>query len=139
MLDRQFAKSQKKIGVGIIRNNRGQILIDRRRSTGEMGGLWEFPGGKIEPGETIQDCIKREIKEEIGIEVLVKNCLTVIEHQYSQFQVTLFVHDCQYIKGTPQTIECDEIRWVNLSELDRYTFPEANYEIINLLKSAAEK
>ena len=139
MLDRQFAKSQKKIGVGIIRNNLGQILIDRRRSTGEMGGLWEFPGGKIEPGETIQDCIKREIKEEIGIEVLVKNCLTVIEHQYSQFQVTLFVHDCQYIKGTPQTIECDEIRWVNLSELDRYTFPEANYEIINLLKSAAEK
>ena len=139
MLQKEQFQPHKKIGVGVIYDQAGKILIDRRKAEGEMGGLWEFPGGKIEQNETVKDCIKREIKEEIGIEVLVKNCLTVIEHQYSQFQVTLFVHDCQYIKGTPQTIECDEIRWVNLSELDRYTFPEANYEIINLLKSAAEK
>ena len=139
MADRQLSKLHKRIGVGIIRNNQGNILIDRRRARGEMGGLWEFPGGKIEPNETIKDCIKREIREELDIEVSVGDCLSVIEHQYSQFKVTLFIYYCQYIKGIPKTIECDEIRWVNLSELDRYTFPEANYEIITLLKSSAEK
>ena len=137
MSDRQVSKAHKKIGVGIIRNSQGKILIDRRRATGEMGGLWEFPGGKIEPGETIEDCIRREIKEELGIDVSVEDCLSVIEHEYSQFKVTLFIHYCQYIKGKPRTIECDEIRWVSPSELDRYTFPEANYEIITLLQSRA--
>ncbi|WP_144873773.1 8-oxo-dGTP diphosphatase MutT, partial [Hyella patelloides] len=129
----------KKIGVGIIHNERGQILIDRRLAEGEMGGLWEFPGGKIEPNETIKECIKREIKEELGIEILVRESLITIEHQYPKFKVTLFVHHCQYLQGTPQAIECEEVRWVNLLELDKYTFPEANYEIINLLKSSVQK
>ena len=135
MSDTQFVKPHKKIGVGIIRNHKRDILIDLRRAEGEMGGLWEFPGGKVEPNETIQDCIKREIKEELGIEVSVGECLTIIEHQYPQFKVTLFVHYCQYIEGIPQAIECEEVRWVNLSEIDKYTFPEANYEIIDLLHS----
>lgn len=135
MSDTQFVKPHKKIGVGIICNHKRDILIDRRRAEGEMGGLWEFPGGKVEPNETIQECIKREIKEELGIDVSVGECLTIIEHQYPQFQVTLFVHYCQYIEGIPQAIECEEVRWINLSEIDKYTFPEANYEIIDLLHS----
>jgi mutator protein MutT len=61
----------KQIGVAVISNQQQKILIDRRKATGEMGGLWEFPGGKIEAGETIEACIKREIKEELGIEILV--------------------------------------------------------------------
>ena len=138
MSDIQLPKSHKKIGVGIVRDQRGKILIDRRRSTGEMGGFWEFPGGKIEPNETIKECIKRELKEELGIEVSVGESLTTIEYQYPKFQVTLFVHYCQHLKGVPQTIECEEIRWVDLWELDEYAFPEANYEIINLLKSSAQ-
>jgi 8-oxo-dGTP diphosphatase len=139
MSNTQLPKSPKKIGVGIVCNKQGKILIDRRRAKGEMGGLWEFPGGKIEPGETIEDCIKRELKEELGIEVSVGNCLTTIEHQYPEFHVTLFVHYCQYLKGIPQAIECEEVRWVNIWELDKYVFPDANYEIITLLKSSAQK
>ena len=126
----------KKIGVGVIRNSLGQILIDKRLDRGEMAGLWEFPGGKVEPNETVENCIKREIEEELGIEVSVGERLTTIEHKYPKFRVTLFVHYCRYIGGTPKTIECEEIRWVSVSEIDKYTFPEANYEIINLLKSS---
>lgn len=139
MSNMQSSIPHKKIGVGVISNNRGEILIDRRLELGEMGGLWEFPGGKIEPNETVQDCVRREIKEELGIDVLVGELLTTIEHQYNKFKVTLFVHYCQYIKGTPQTIECSEVRWVNISELDGYTFPKANYEIIALLQSSTGK
>ena len=139
MSNMQFSIPHKKIGVGVISNDRGEILIDRRLELGEMGGLWEFPGGKIEDGETVEDCVKREIQEELGIDVLVGKRLITIEHQYNKFKVTLFVHYCQYVKGIPQTIECLEVRWVNISELDRYTFPKANYEIIALLQSSTGK
>ena len=61
----------KQIGVAVIINQQGKILIDRRKQAGEMGGLWEFPGGKIEPGETIKECIQREIKEELDIQIAV--------------------------------------------------------------------
>ena len=139
MSDKVLRKTHKKIGVGIIYNERGDILIDRRLAKGEMGGLWEFPGGKIEHNETVAECIKREIKEELGIEVLVKEFLLSIEHQYSKFKVTIFVHECQYLEGIPQTIECEEIRWVSVSELDRYNFPDANYQIITLIQSSFKK
>jgi 8-oxo-dGTP diphosphatase len=122
------------IGVAVIWNEEKQILIDRRLPQGTMGGLWEFPGGKIEEGETIQDCIKREIYEELGIEILVGEHLITINHSYAHLQVTLIAHHCQHLQGIPQTIECAEIRWVNLNELDKFTFPEANLEIISALQ-----
>jgi 8-oxo-dGTP diphosphatase len=124
----------KQIGVAVISNQHQKILIDRRKATGEMGGLWEFPGGKIEAGETIEACIKREIKEELGIEILVGDRLTTITHQYKTFKVTLYVHDCQYLKGIPQPIECEEIQWVTPAELNKYQFPLANTQIVNLLQ-----
>ena len=124
----------KQIGVAVIKNNEGKILIDRRKSTGEMGGLWEFPGGKIEAGETIAECIEREVREELAIEIAVGDRLTTITHEYQTFKVTLYVHLCQYLTGEPQPIECEEIHWVNPSRMDRYQFPEANLKIINLLQ-----
>ena len=130
-------RPHKRIGVGIIHNGEGKILIDRRLKKGEMGGLWEFPGGKVEPGETILECIKRELKEELDIEVTVEELLLTIKHDYPKFQVTLYVHRCQYISGIPKAIESEEIRWVTLTELNQYTFPEANYQIIDLLQKSA--
>jgi len=85
------------IGVAVIRNDRGEILIDKRRQDGLMGGLWELPGGKIEPGETVEECIKREIWEELGIEIEVGLSLIVINHIYSLFAVT-----SQYINAVTQ-------------------------------------
>ncbi len=123
----------KRIGVAVIRNDRGQILIDRRRKEGAMGGLWEFPGGKIEKHETVEECIAREIREELAIEVAVGECLTIVNHTYPTFKITLFVHECQYISGKPQPLASDEIRWVNLEEMSQYNFPEANQSIITIL------
>lgn len=122
------------IGVAVIWNDQKQILIDRRLPQGTMGGLWEFPGGKIEIGETIQECIKREISEELGIEIAVGEHLITIDHTYDHLRVTLTVHHSRHLAGVPQAIECDEIRWVSLDELDNFTFPEANGEIITALR-----
>ncbi|MGA7933255.1 MAG: A/G-specific adenine glycosylase [Kovacikia sp.] len=121
------------IGVAVIWNDTGQILIDRRPQTGLLGGLWEFPGGKVEPQETIEACIKREIQEELGIEIEVGDRLIIVDHTYTHFRVTLNVHHCRHLSGEPQPIECDEVRWVNLSDLDQYPFPKANIQIIEAL------
>jgi A/G-specific adenine glycosylase len=123
----------KQIGVAVIWNQQGQILIDRRRQDGLLGGLWEFPGGKIELGETVEECIRREILEELGIEIEVGQHLITIEHTYTHFHVTLNVHHCRHINGEPQPIECDEVRWVNLHELEQFPFPKANVRIIEAL------
>ncbi|MEL7241734.1 MAG: 8-oxo-dGTP diphosphatase MutT [Cyanobacteria bacterium J06629_18] len=122
------------IGVAVIWNDKKQILIDRRLPEGAMGGLWEFPGGKIEPGETIEECIKREIDEELAIEIEIGEHLITIDHTYTQLRVTLTVHECRHIQGVPQPLECDEIRWVNLEQLEQFDFPAANFQIITALR-----
>ncbi|MEB3294074.1 MAG: A/G-specific adenine glycosylase, partial [Synechococcales bacterium] len=113
----------KVIGVAVIWNDQGEILIDRRKQEGLLGGLWEFPGGKLEAGETIPDCIVREIQEELGIAIAVGEELIVVEHTYTHFKVRLHVHYCRHLSGEPQAIECDEVKWVTLAEIDQYPFP----------------
>ena len=129
---------EKQIGVAVIWNQSGQILIDRRKASGTMGGLWEFPGGKIEPDETVAECIVREIREELGIEIAVGEHLISIEHTYPTFQLTLIVHHCQHISGIPQPIESEEVRWVNVGDLAHYQFPAANAAIIHTLQLAGD-
>lgn len=125
---------RKMIGVAVIWNDAGQILIDRRKPDGLLGGMWEFPGGKVELGETIPACIQREIQEELGIEIEVGDRLIIIDHTYSHFHVTLNVHHCKHLSGEPQPLQCDEIRWVELADLDSYPFPKANLQIIEALR-----
>ncbi|NER78531.1 MAG: A/G-specific adenine glycosylase [Leptolyngbya sp. SIO1D8] len=125
----------KNIGVAVIWNEQREILIDRRPQKGLLGGLWEFPGGKIEPGETVEDCIRREIQEELAIEVAVEDHLITINHTYTHFKVTLNVFNCRYVSGEPQPLECDEIRWVTVAELEQFPFPKANTQIIDALKA----
>jgi mutator protein MutT len=127
------------IGVGVVWNNQQQILIDRRRPEGVMGGLWEFPGGKVEPGETIEECIQREIEEELGIAIEVGKHLITIEHDYPHLRVTLTVHHCRHLSGIPQPIECDRICWVTLDEIDRFDFPKANEQIIAALRATSSR
>lgn len=125
------------IGVAVIRNDQGQILIDRRKQEGLLGGLWEFPGGKVELNETIEACIAREIQEELGIEIAVRDRLIVVDHTYTHFRVTLNVHYCDHVRGEPQPIECDEVKWVTIDQLDQYPFPKANLQIIEALRKNA--
>ncbi|MDR9404427.1 MAG: A/G-specific adenine glycosylase [Halothece sp. Uz-M2-17] len=125
----------KQIGVAVIWNQHGEILIDRRLQEGLLGGLWEFPGGKIEEQETIPACIEREIKEELGITVEVGEHLMTINHAYTHFKVTLHVHHCRHLEGEPQPIECEEIRWVKPEQLSEFPFPKANTKIIEAIMS----
>ncbi len=123
----------KQIGVAVIWNQQGDILIDRRLQEGLLGGLWEFPGGKIEAQETIPACIEREIQEELGITVEVGDHLITINHAYSHFRVTLYVHHCRHVTGEPQPIECEEVRWVKPEQLSEFPFPKANTRIIEAI------
>jgi A/G-specific adenine glycosylase len=128
------------IGVAVIWDSQGQILIDRRKQEGLLGGLWEFPGGKIEAGESVEDCIRREIQEELGINIEVGDRLITIDHTYSHFRVSLHVHYCKHLSGDPQPLECDEVRWVRPEELEQYPFPKANVQIIEaILKDLVAK
>ena len=126
----------KQIGVAVIWNDQNEILIDRRPADGLLGGLWEFPGGKIEVEETPEACILREIKEEIGIDISVGDHLISVDHAYTHFKVRLIVHHCRYVSGEPQTLACDEIRWVNPEELSDFPFPKANKQIIEAILNA---
>lgn len=128
----------KQIGVAVIWNEQRQILIDRRKQSGLLGGLWEFPGGKLEPGETVEACIRREIQEELGIEVEVGDRLISVDHTYSHFRVTLEVHHCRHLSGEPQPLESDEVRWVTLDEIDTFPFPAANIKIIAALRQVEQ-
>lgn len=136
MSETRTAIPHKVIGVAVIWKDQ-RILIDRRKPEGLLGGLWEFPGGKLEPGETIEECIQREIREELAIDIAVGEQLIVVDHTYTHFRVTLNVHHCQYLAGEPQAIECDEIRWVAVDELSDYPFPKANIKIIEALRSVS--
>lgn len=129
----------KQIGVAVIYNQQGQILIDRRPAKGLLGGLWEFPGGKIEQDETVEECIKREIKEEIDLEIEVNDLLMTVDHAYTHFRVTLHVYNCRYLAGEARPLECDEIRWVTIDEIEKFPFPKANIEIIKALKERHSK
>ena len=124
----------KLIGVAAIWNSRGEILIDRRPQDGLLGGLWEFPGGKVEPGETVAACIRREIREELGIEIEVGEHLITVDHTYSHFRVSLHVYHCRHVQGDPQPLQCEQVRWVSVDRLDEFSFPEANVKIIQALK-----
>ncbi len=124
----------KVIGVAVIENEQGEILIDRRLEEGLLGGLWEFPGGKVEPGESMEECVKREIKEELALDIEVGEELIVVNHAYTHFKVSLHVHLCRYLGGEPKAIASQEVRWVTLDTIDQYPFPKANTKIIEALK-----
>lgn len=134
MTEKASPLPHKRIAVAVIRNDQGEILIDRRLEEGLLGGLWEFPGGKIEADETVEACIQREILEEIGLEIAVEEHLITLDHAYTHFRVTLTAHFCRYLGGVPQAIECQEVRWVKVDELEQFPFPKANSQIIEAIK-----
>ena len=122
------------IGVGVVFNDRGQVLIDQRLEEGLLGGLWEFPGGKQEPGEAIEATIARELREELAIEVAVGEALIRVDHAYSHKRLRFEVHCCRWLSGEPQALACQQWRWVDPADLGNYPFPAANARIIAALQ-----
>ena len=121
------------IGVGVVQDGDGRVLIDQRLEEGLLGGLWEFPGGKQEPEEPIAETIRRELREELAIEAEVGEELITLEHAYSHKRLRFVVHLCRWRSGEPQPLASQQVRWVTPEELAAYPFPAANARIIAAL------
>ncbi len=123
------------VAVGVILNDAGQILIARRPRDSHQGGLWEFPGGKIESGERVEAALKRELREELGIEVWESEPLLQIRHDYGDKRVLLDVCVVREFGGEPKGAEGQPLQWVAADELGQYRFPAANDAIISAVRS----
>jgi A/G-specific adenine glycosylase len=122
------------IGAAIIRK-RGKILITQRPLDGMLGGLWEFPGGKQEQGESLATCVEREIREELGIEIEAGNSFLSVDHGFTHFKITLHTFDCEHLSGRIRKIGIADYRWVKPEELTNFAFPKADRVIIEKLLS----
>jgi len=122
-------------GVGVVWRGE-QVLIARRPSTGLLAGLWEFPGGKQQTGETLLQCVQREVQEELGIEVHVGPHLMTVKHAYSHFKVTLHFYTCECRAGRVRAIGCTDWRWVRAAELTDYAFPAGSLPVLRALVGA---
>ncbi|MEI7996254.1 MAG: Nudix family hydrolase [Methylococcaceae bacterium] len=118
------------VAVGVIKNARGQILISLRDESLHQGGLWEFPGGKIESGESAVQALTREIEEELAITVITATPLITVKHQYPDLAVQLHVFLVNQFSGDAKSCEGQPFKWVNPAELTNYAFPTANHPII---------
>lgn len=119
-----------KIAVGLIWKE-NKILISKRPSNVMLGGLWEFPGGKIKENETAKNCIKREIKEELNISVSVGKKIQTIKHAYTHFTIELTAYHCQHETGKPSARGCADFKWIKTNEISSLPFPKANHKIFN--------
>ncbi len=110
----------------------GRVLIAQRKN-----GRWEFPGGKIEPGETAKEALARELKEELGLTVLVGDKLTAVDHLYPDRRIILHTFSCRLIDGRPRAIDCQDWRWAGVEELPGFDFLEADLKIVDLLAAGS--
>ena len=118
------------IGLALVFNKDGEILIDQRLDSASMGGMWEFPGGKKESNEPIEKTITREIKEEIGIDIKLVEKLLSFEHTYSHKKLFFTVYICDFFSGKPRALACQKLLWVKPNRLLEFPFPAANTKII---------
>jgi mutator protein MutT len=127
----------KLVGVGVVEKE-GRYLITQRKLDDHLGGVWEFPGGKLKEGESDEDCVKRELMEELGIAVEVGSHLDTIRYNYPDRKLELRFYRCRLSGGSPEpkAIEVQAFRWAKSSELIFYQFPKADREIVNRLAQA---
>lgn len=111
-----------------------QFLITLRPPKGLLGGLWEFPGGKVEEGETLEACLRREIDEELAIRVRVGKKLIAVNHAYTHFKITLHVFECDFESGILEPRACDDFRWITAEQLGDFAFPGADRKVIAAIR-----
>ena len=112
----------------------GQLLITQRHVGAHLGGLWEFPGGKREAGETFEECLLRELREELGIEVTVVELIETVEHEYPEKRVQLKFFRCAWQANEPQALGCPAFAWVTREQLASYEFPAADAHLLARLR-----
>lgn len=111
-----------------------RLLIAQRHPEDMLGGLWELPGGKAEPGEALEEALHRELREELGIGIEIVSAFMDLQHAYTHFRITLHVFHCRHTSGVPQTLDVADWAWVHPDELDRYAFPAADRKILAVLR-----
>ncbi|MBN1275947.1 MAG: 8-oxo-dGTP diphosphatase MutT [Deltaproteobacteria bacterium] len=111
----------------------GRVLITKRPEGTHLEGFWEFPGGKKEKGETLKDCLEREIKEELGIKVKAGRQVLSIDHEYHSKSITLHVFKCKILEGEPNAIQCQEIKWSDPAGLAELLFPPPDRKIVEFI------
>lgn len=121
-----------KVAVGVLIHE-GKIVITKRKDSDSFGGFWEFPGGKVESGEDERMCLKRELAEELGVEVAVRPPFYRTEYESDGRILILSFHRCSLLLGDPKPLEAQELRWVKPQELYDYQFPPANTPVFDLL------
>ena len=122
-----------KVAIAVIKNKAGQVLISKRADHVDQAGLWEFPGGKLEAGESTHQALSRELAEELGITVLAAKPLLQIKHQYEDLAVFLDVYTVDDFAGKARGMEGQPVKWVDKSELVNFPFPAANQRIVETL------
>lgn len=121
------------VAVGVVHDKKGRVLLSQRPPGKDQAGKWEFAGGKLEPGESVQEALIREFEEELGIKPTRFSHLISISHEYPQYSVLLDTWQIHDFEGEPQSLEGQLFRWIFPLELKHYDFPEANQAIIQAL------
>jgi len=121
------------VAVALIERD-GKILISQRKPGDSLGGLWEFPGGKRSAGETLEQCLAREIREELALTVQVQGKRAVIEHPYPHRTIRLHCFACRILEGEPRAVDCAAWRWVSAEELRPEEFPVASRPLVEELR-----
>ncbi|MDD3013542.1 MAG: 8-oxo-dGTP diphosphatase MutT [Candidatus Gastranaerophilales bacterium] len=121
-----------KVLAGVIEKD-SKILIARRKQNSHLAGKWEFPGGKLEANETQEECLFREIFEELGIKIKVCEFICSSKYSYEHISIELLAYMAQYISGEVFLTDHDEVRWVSKTELNNYIFAEADVPVVNKL------
>jgi A/G-specific adenine glycosylase len=129
---RRAATPHHDVTAGVIWR-RGRVLIAQRPADKLLGGLWEFPGGKVEPGETLAECLARELREELGIRVTIVRPLVTLAHAFSHFRITLHVFVCRHAGGRPRPLHVADCRWVRPDELGGYAFGATDRQVAALV------
>ena len=124
-----------RVAAAVLLDSRNRILITQRPLHGMLGGLWEFPGGKLHPGETPEQAVVRELREETGVQIRPEKFLLNVRHTYSHFHLNMDVFLCRLVKGRPRALECEACRWTMPDDWDGFAFSKADLKIIHFLRS----
>lgn len=126
-------RPHKEIVVGVLVKN-NKLLIAKRRTDQMLGGLWEFPGGKVEMGETKEEALVREFQEEVGLDIDVLQPFCEVDHAFTHFTISITAYLCNYKLGKAKALSGSKIKWITLKNIDQFPFPKANLTIIKELK-----
>ena len=121
--------------TALIRKN-GDLLVGLRPEGGSMAGVWEFPGGKVEPGEEPDTALRRELDEELGIQADVGDLKFISSHRYGETNLLLMFYEVLYWKGEPKAVHHDDLKWVSLGDLPELELPEANQAVLPRIRRA---